>query len=165
VTSKRNPNITAWVNGLPHPTTWDQEFDRLTDFLSQVVTHTLPWVCHAIEMLKRYCHPAWVGETDWSFIASQLESGVDSKWALSAVRADCPVSRANIVAFGRAIHQETKSDFAESLFPGDVSRDEAANWLGNLFVVVNSGQFGVQDPQESSEMISWLFDQLPVPGF
>jgi hypothetical protein len=162
--SKRSPSSLEWAAGIDTPTSWDGEFDDLMDYMSQVVSGYLPWLCRAIESLKRSTRHHWVHQTDWGLVASQLEHGVDTTWALAAIRSDCPSPRTVLGPFGRAAASRGGSAELGLLFPpGNLGR-EAEIWLNDTLIQVSEGKFGTVDDEQLRDLEQWMRRRIPVVG-
>lgn len=159
--SKKTPVISEWVNGIDRPTSWDNEFDKFNDYVSQVLSNQLPWICRALESLKRSALHNWIRQTDWGQVARHLEHGVDTDWSVAAILEDCPVPRPTIAPYGRAAEAMTARPQSGGLFPRELQGALAVNWLGELDDLVGTGVHGDVGEEAHIQVTSWLRRRLP----
>jgi hypothetical protein len=87
---------------LEESSAWDDSYEDLLDFVTNVIQHNLPWLLRSIDRL----FPSGISLRaieSWTNLADELEVGVDSYWALDAIRKNCPAPRWVIAPFGRQI--------------------------------------------------------------
>src|SRR5262249_23260271 len=90
--SIKKPKITEWAAGLSEPTVWDDDFDKFCDVVKLVFEEYLPWLMTACEALSSTVG-GWSTTVNWDTHSQFVKYGVDSLWAVAALRSDIPVDR------------------------------------------------------------------------
>jgi hypothetical protein len=78
--SRRPDSVQRWMTGELPASTWNDEFDKCSDFLETVLRDFIPWIlrsCRLLDDREQY---------QWELIAASLETGLNSRWAMSASR-------------------------------------------------------------------------------
>lgn len=102
--SKRTPRIDAWLAGQDGAADWNSTFDKFMDFISSVYESYLPWLIRACSSLSILFVEEWVFWINWSHLAEMVEYGVDTMWAVSAIRLGSPKNREAVAMAGRAFN-------------------------------------------------------------
>ena len=127
-------------------------------FVSDVVSNSLPWLCRAVEILKNSAQHSWIKEANWGQVSSKLEFGVDSDWALAAIRASCPSARTILAPFGRAAENQASTD---RLFPSGYTGSLAREWLITVGGHVGNWDFGKINANELTLLMDWMNQRIP----
>lgn len=109
--SKRQPELRVWLQGWPQGSSWDDYHEDFVDFIFAGIQMHLAWIVRAVGRLETVLGGPAAG-IDWMRIAEELEEGVDSRWALSVLDAECPAPRWVVAPFGRALEEAASGALA-----------------------------------------------------
>ena len=102
--SKSKVSVTDWVAGLDEPVSWDEEFDAFVDWVNGVIVSFASWLTSSCSGLSSET-VGWASSVDWLQLANFCELGVDSDWAVNAMREGAPAGREILSPLGRSIFQ------------------------------------------------------------
>jgi len=148
-----NPSLETWLDGWNEPTIWDARFDDFLDYIGQVVSFTLPWVCRAVGNLASFSEHDWVRSSNWADVAKMLQSGVDTKWAITALDNESPLQRTVLATAGRAAMSFGFTFESDQLFPNEVSFE---SWPETLCDRARLSEFGEISEPAIAELYEWL---------
>ena len=151
-----SPSLDNWVAGWDQPTEWDRRFDQFSRYLDEIVSHYLPWLCRSIGILVPFVEQAWVKAEDWGILSSKLEMGVNTQWALAALKFEGAPSRTLIGPAGRAAEALGFPHIVGRLFPERVQSQE---WIQNLCDNLRTGTYGEVSEEEIAELRGWLSER------
>ncbi len=102
--SKSKVAVTDWLAGLDEPATWDEEFDAFVDWVNGVIVSFASWVTRSCSDLSNEAD-GWASSVNWLQLSEFCELGVDSDWAVKALREGAPAGREILSPLGRSIFQ------------------------------------------------------------
>ena len=79
---------------------WNGEFDKWLDFQRAGLESWTPWLWRTVAMLAPLAGPR-AAKIKWNIWADHWELGADSAWAVAALRAGAPGTRATCAPVGR----------------------------------------------------------------
>ena len=147
------PKLEEWISGWEEPTEWDRRLDQLNQYLNDIVGYRLPWICRSISAISQFSTVDWVKSESWGTVAEMLENGVDTQWALTALKhRGCP-ARSVIGPAGRADESQFLAVHQGQLIPVDVV---VQDWISSLCDILRTDSYGAIDEGEISSLRDWL---------
>ena len=96
--SSRRPNLQAWLRGVSTDSSWNDQFTKFNDYISDCFEFFLSWLLNAVQPLAEMDnHP----ERPWLDWARYVELGVDSSWAVKMLDAEIITDRGVARAMGK----------------------------------------------------------------
>lgn len=100
--SKSKVTVSQWLEGLDEPVQWDEDFDTFVDWTNTVLVSFASWLMRSCSELSAQTD-GWARQIDWDQLSEFCEFGVDTNWAVRALRANAPGGREVIAPLGRAV--------------------------------------------------------------
>ena len=100
--SSRQPNLQAWLRGVSTDSSWNDQFTRFNDFISDCFEFFLSWLFNAAQPLAQidgHIERPWL---DWS---RYVELGVDNGWAVKLLDAEIITEREVAREVGKKLHE------------------------------------------------------------
>lgn len=137
--SKSKVSVTDWLAGLDEPAIWDEEFDAFVDWINGVIVSFASWTTRSCSDLSSEAD-GWASSVNWLQLSDFCELGVDSDWAVKAIRQGAPTGREVLSPLGRSIFQSmaTTGDplglgKLEVVFASDVKSQKLIQKIESLF--------------------------------
>lgn len=108
--SRRVPRVDEWLAGYDGTSDWNSTFDKFIDFISSTYESYLPWLIRACNSLSILFIEEWTFWVNWAHLAEMVEHGVDTLWAVTALRLGAPKNREAVAMAGRAFHDTPQAD-------------------------------------------------------
>ena len=161
--ARGRPKISQWVEGVSEISDWDDEFDKFTEFISAVFVNFLPWLMRACDYLSTISQ-GWSTNIDWQEWADMIEKGVNSKWSLTAIDQDAPVSRKALFRVSSAL----PSDYLTEVDPlgiASIKNDLIFKQQVESIFLNLVGQFNNSEAlrNEIIALYKWLWEQANLP--
>ena len=88
--STRSPNLRTWLQGVSTDSTWNDQFTKFNDFISDCFEFFLPWLLNAAGIIAELdAHP----DRPWLDWARYVELGVDNMWAVRVIDDEISIDR------------------------------------------------------------------------
>lgn len=100
--SKSKVSVNDWLDGLGDPVVWDDEFDTFVEWVNSVIVSFGSWLLRACAELS-FEASGWTTDMEWKLLAEYCEHGVDTLWAVDAMRQNAPAGREVLAVLGREI--------------------------------------------------------------
>lgn len=100
--SKSKVTVSEWLEGLDEPVQWDEDFDAFVDWVNTVIASFASWLMRSCSELSAQTD-GWALQVDWGQLSDFCECGVDTNWAVKALRENAPAGREVLAALGRAV--------------------------------------------------------------
>jgi helicase len=100
--SKSKVSVSEWLEGLDEPVQWDEDFDTFVDWVNTVIMSFGSWLMRSCSELSAQAD-GWAAKVDWDQLSDFCECGVDTTWAVKAVRDGAPAGREVLAVLGRAV--------------------------------------------------------------
>ena len=109
--SKSRVKVSEWLAGTGVPVSWDDEFDGFVEWVNGVLVAFASWLMRTCGTLSAIID-GWPSEVRWLQLSEFCEFGVDTTWAVTAIRRNAPASREVLSKMGRIIfdHWATEDD-------------------------------------------------------
>ena len=88
--STRSPNLQTWLQGVPTDSTWNDQFTKFNDFISDCFEFFLPWLLNAADTIAEMDGRPKRPWPDW---ARYVELGVDNTWAVRVIDDEIAMDR------------------------------------------------------------------------
>lgn len=148
-----SPKLEQWISGWNEPSEWDNRLDSFSRYLNDIVAYRLPWICRSISTLAPFSKIEWIKSESWSTVAEMLEQGVDTQWALTALKDETCPARTVVGPAGRAAEALGYSMEQGRLIPADVL---VPKWVDKLGDSLKTGSFGDINDALISNLTDWL---------
>jgi hypothetical protein len=160
--SSIKPPISEWLQGFEGLSNWDPEFDKFIEIMKAAIESFLPWLLRACGSFSTLVGKWSVG-VRWATLAEMVELGVDSQWAINAIRLSAPADRGILAELGRhwpssyvtsgdplglaGLHEPKTHAFVEE-------------WFRNMGQAATS-ELALRDYQRLQKWL-WLLARLPL---
>lgn len=168
--SSIRPRVEEWLAGAQAPK-WDEVFDKFVEFNKAVLEEYLPWLMWACNGLSKFVG-GWSVDVTWNQWIQMMEVGVDSIWAVRAVRSGAPASRRVISVTGRSWPFQCDADddpLGLSFIRSINTRDTVEEFLHHA--VLEAGSRNTAEGRDIIRLWSWLWgraglnlDELDIPS-
>ena len=128
--SRRTVPVNAWLEGTDDSSSWEDEYDHFSDFVSQVLQAFLPWVCRGAALLSEQHDEVTIAPSFWTDCADFLEYGVNTRWAVTKIEEGSSAGREILSPLGKII--ETLPVTLQNSLPGEIN-DETMTRLKSFF--------------------------------
>ena len=99
--SKRKPELSMWLRGVPEDSTWTDQFAKFYDFIDNCLEFFLPWILRAAHSLSQI--DTQLSEYPWEEWARFTEKGVDSIWGVKLLESGVITERKRARQIGQEL--------------------------------------------------------------